>query len=88
MNLLWLAIVVPCTVSEPIALEIFKGTGRYLGTQLFTGFMYVAAAGCMAALRGWRVGVEEGRMSGVGGGSGRVRRVWEFGRRCFRWANV
>ncbi|KAK1148076.1 hypothetical protein N8T08_010711 [Aspergillus melleus] len=39
LNLLWLAIVVPCTVSEPIALEIFNGTGRYLGTQLFTGFI-------------------------------------------------
>lgn len=39
LNLIWLVIVLPCTFSEPIALEIVNGTGSYLGTQLFTGFM-------------------------------------------------
>jgi MFS family permease len=60
LNLIWLVIVLPCTFSEPIALEIVAGTGEYMGAQLFTGFMYVAAAVCMLGLRGWKIGeVEE-----------------------------
>jgi len=60
LNLIWLVIVLPCTFSEPIALEIVAGTGEYIGAQLFTGFMYVAAAICMLGLRGWKIGeVEE-----------------------------
>lgn len=60
LNLIWLVIVLPVTFSEPIALEIVAGTGSYLGTQLFTGFMYIAAALCMLFLRGWKIGeVEE-----------------------------
>ncbi|KAF3392496.1 putative transporter MCH2 [Penicillium rolfsii] len=55
LNLIWLVIAIPCTFSEPIALEIFLGTGSYLGTQLFTGLVYLAAAGCILALRGWKV---------------------------------
>ncbi|KAK0941307.1 hypothetical protein LTR29_007151 [Friedmanniomyces endolithicus] len=56
LNLVWLFIVLPSTFSEPIALEIVAGTGSYLGTQLFTGFMYIAAAMCMLLLRGWKIG--------------------------------
>ncbi|TKA81471.1 hypothetical protein B0A55_02943 [Friedmanniomyces simplex] len=56
LNLVWLFIVLPSTFSEPIALEIVAGTGSYLGTQLFTGFMYMAAAACMLLLRGWKIG--------------------------------
>lgn len=56
LNLLWLSIILPSTFSEPIALQIFTGTGSYLGTQLWTGFMYMAAAGCMFVLRGWKLG--------------------------------
>lgn len=56
LNLEWLIIVLPCTFSEPIALEIVDRTGSYLGTQLFAGFMYMAAAGCMLLLRGWKIG--------------------------------
>lgn len=56
LNLEWLVIVLPCTFSEPIALELIGGTGNFLGTQLFTGFMYTAAAACMLLLRGWKVG--------------------------------
>jgi MFS family permease len=60
LNLIWLVIVLPCTFSEPIALEIVGGTGEYIGAQLFTGFMYVAAAMCLLGLRGWKIGeVEE-----------------------------
>ncbi|KAK3632809.1 hypothetical protein LTR56_016132 [Elasticomyces elasticus] len=56
LNLVWLVIVLPSTFSEPIGLEIVAGTGSYLGTQLFTGFMYIAAAACVLFLRGWKIG--------------------------------
>lgn len=56
LNLEWLVIVLPCTFSEPIALELAANTGGYLGTQLFVGFMYFAAALCILFLRGWKVG--------------------------------
>ena len=56
LNIEWLVIVLPCTFSEPIALQIVENTGNYLGTQLFIGFMYLAAALCILALRGWKVG--------------------------------
>jgi hypothetical protein len=44
------------TVSEPIALEIISHTGSYLGTQLFAGFMYIAAAFCLWFLKAWKIG--------------------------------
>jgi len=45
------------TVSEPVALELRQTTGDiYLHAQIFTGFMYVAAALCMCGLRGWKIG--------------------------------
>lgn len=56
LNILWLTIVLPCVFSEPIALEIVGGTGSYLGTQLFVGAMFVAAAVCTGVLRGWKIG--------------------------------
>lgn len=56
LNLIWLIITLPVTFSEPIALEIVGGTGSYLGTQLFTGFMYIAASLCLVFLRGWKIG--------------------------------
>ena len=70
LNLAWLVIVLPSTFSEPIALEIVDGTGSYLGTQLFAGFMYMAAAACMLLLRGWKIGeVDEiARMKGENAG--------------------
>ena len=59
LNLMWLAITLPVTFSEPIALEMADGTGSYLGTQLWTGLMYIAASLCVLLLRGWKIGVEE-----------------------------
>ncbi|KAK4462398.1 major facilitator superfamily domain-containing protein [Cladorrhinum samala] len=53
---LWLALVLPATFSEPIALEIVVQTGNYIGAQLFTGLVFIAAALCMALLRGWAIG--------------------------------
>lgn len=56
LNLAWLIIVLPTTFSEPIALEIVAGTGKYIGTQIFVGFMYITAAICLLFLRGWKIG--------------------------------
>ncbi|PKS06050.1 hypothetical protein jhhlp_007884 [Lomentospora prolificans] len=56
LNLMWLVIALPCTFSEPIALEIVAGTGKYIGAQLFTGFMFVVAALSLLVLRGWKIG--------------------------------
>jgi hypothetical protein len=71
LNLIWLVIVLPCTFSEPVALEIVAGTGHYVGAQLFTGFMYVTAAICMLGLRGWKIGeveeAEKGKSAGAAG---------------------
>lgn len=45
------------SVAEPIALELRRRTGNiYLHAQIFTGFMYVAAAICMLLLRAWKIG--------------------------------
>ncbi|KAH7001341.1 major facilitator superfamily domain-containing protein [Ilyonectria destructans] len=56
LNLVWLVIVLPCTFSEPIALEIVAKTGKYIGAQLFVGFMYIVATMCLVVLRGWKIG--------------------------------
>jgi len=46
----------PCTFAEPIGLELRLETGNiYLHAQLFTGFMYIAAALCMWFLRAWKI---------------------------------
>jgi len=57
LSLTWIVLSVPATFSEAIALEIAQATSvGYLGTQLFAGFMYVAAACSMYAVRMWKVG--------------------------------
>lgn len=56
LNILWMAIVLPCLFAEPIALQIKDSTGNYLGTQIWVGLMYVAAAICTGMLRGWKIG--------------------------------
>ncbi|KAH7253580.1 major facilitator superfamily domain-containing protein [Fusarium redolens] len=55
LSCLWVAMAVPSTFSAPIALEIYTGTGSYLGAQLFTGFMYIAAAFCVLGVRRWKI---------------------------------
>ncbi|KAJ4129108.1 hypothetical protein NW768_007639 [Fusarium equiseti] len=52
---MWLSLSIPCTFSEAIALAIVEDTGSYLGTQLFTGIMYIAAASYLFVLRGWKI---------------------------------
>lgn len=97
LNLMWLVIAIPCTFSEPVALEIFSGTGSYLGTQLFTGFMYIAAAVCMLALRGWKIerktqSVDESDSSDTAGAhcvqQTEKIKVEDCCYNCFKWANV
>ncbi|CAG9982669.1 unnamed protein product [Clonostachys byssicola] len=69
---MWLSLAIPCTFSEAIALTMVKDTGSYLGTQLFTGFMYIIAAGCLFLLRGWkisRMGMESSQRENALGGS-------------------
>ena len=44
-------------VSEPIALKLRQSKGNiYLHAQVYTGFMYIAAALCMWLLRAWKIG--------------------------------
>ena len=64
LSIVWLWLVLPTTFSEPIALEIRNFDGSYLGAQLFTGFMYIAAAMCGWALRAWKIGEIERRAEG------------------------
>ena len=55
------------TVAEPIALELRQMTGNiYLHAQIFTGFMYIAAALCMWFLRAWKIGQIENIASAEG----------------------
>lgn len=56
LSITWLNLVLPTTFSEPMALEIVEGTGSYLGTQLFAGFTYIAAALCLWVLKAWKIG--------------------------------
>ena len=57
LSITWVILVIPTTFSEPIALELRQTKGDiYLHAQIFTGFMYVAAALCMWLLRAWKIG--------------------------------
>ncbi|PBP22552.1 hypothetical protein BUE80_DR006533 [Diplocarpon rosae] len=56
LSIMWLFLVLPCTFSEPIGLELRRDRGDiYLHAQLFTGFMYIAASLCMWGLRAWKI---------------------------------
>ncbi|KAH7403541.1 MFS transporter-like protein [Cadophora sp. MPI-SDFR-AT-0126] len=56
LSIVWLVLVLPCTFSEPIGLEMRQDSGDiYLHAQLFTGFMYIGAALCMWFLRAWKI---------------------------------
>jgi hypothetical protein len=57
LSITWVVLVLPCTFSEPIGLELRTTSGNfYLHAQLFTGFMYIGAAICMWFLRAWKIG--------------------------------
>ena len=56
LSIVWLVLVLPCTFSEPIGLELRADTGNiYLHAQLFAGFNYIGAAICMWFLRAWKI---------------------------------
>jgi len=49
-------VVLPCTFAEPIGLQLRAASGDiYFHAQLFTGFMYIAAASSMWFLRAWKI---------------------------------
>ncbi|KAH7142672.1 major facilitator superfamily domain-containing protein [Dactylonectria estremocensis] len=93
LTLLWLTLVLPSTFSEPIALQTVVGTGNYIGAQLFTGLVFIAAAICMGLLRGWKIGQAKGNAEASADTTKRVRyekhgytRAFIYD--CFKWKNV
>lgn len=99
LGLVWLVLVVPCTVAEVVGLQTVKAEkGRYVGVAGFSGAMYVAAAGCLVLLRGWKIGEmgRERREVGKGGtekADGLDERAVEsrwrrFARDVVRWRKV
>jgi hypothetical protein len=57
LAIMWVVLVLPCTFAEPIGLQLRTTSGNiYLHAQIFTGFMYIAAALCMWLLRAWKIG--------------------------------
>jgi len=60
LNMTWLALVIPLTFSEAIALELVQTNhGNYLHAQIFSGVMYIAGAVCLWFLRAWKIGEVE-----------------------------
>ncbi|KAI1035707.1 hypothetical protein LB504_005704 [Fusarium proliferatum] len=80
LSCLWVAMAAPSTFSAPIALEIYTGTGSYLGAQLFTGFMYLAASFCVLGIRQWKINslrrAQESSTSPREGGEKLERKGW------------
>ncbi|KAF2862382.1 MFS general substrate transporter [Piedraia hortae CBS 480.64] len=66
LNMEWIAIVLPSMASEPIALEMVRRTHSYLPAQVWTGGMYLLAAGSMVLLRGWKIGEGRGVLKNMG----------------------
>ena len=57
LSMTWIVLVLPCTFSEPIGLELRSATGDiYLHAQLFAALTYIGAALCMWVLRAWKIG--------------------------------
>ncbi|KAF1974946.1 MFS general substrate transporter [Bimuria novae-zelandiae CBS 107.79] len=56
LSITWLVLSLPTTFSEPIGLEIVAFNGNYTGAILFTGFMYLGAAGILWLVRAWKIG--------------------------------
>ena len=78
LSLTWLSLVIPTTVSQPIALEL-RSLGQkswvYLHPQIFTGLMYVCGGLCLWVLRGWKIGQVEEVERRVRADSRKVRRA-------------
>ncbi|KAH8426143.1 uncharacterized protein LDX57_003884 [Aspergillus melleus] len=62
LTIAWLVCSVPATFGAAIGLELrTTGEHEYLHTQLFTGFMYIAASLCTLLLRGWKISDKDRR---------------------------
>ncbi|KAK2760834.1 hypothetical protein FQN54_002073 [Arachnomyces sp. PD_36] len=62
LSLMWLVLVIPGTIAEPIALLLRDESNKdniYLNAQLLTGFTYIGGAICLWIVRGWKVGDRE-----------------------------
>jgi len=87
LNLVWLALVLPCTFAAPVAFRLtVVGGGGYLGCQLFCGWMLVGAAGILWGVRCWKLAEleldgkgEKERRNEVGMGS-ILRNLWRLGK--------
>lgn len=87
LSITWLVLVLPSTFSEAMALEIVnKSSSKYLGAQLFAGFMYIGAALCLWPVRIWKIGDDErGALEDADGievksvkSSSTVKRAWAW----------
>ncbi|KAF2869703.1 major facilitator superfamily domain-containing protein [Massariosphaeria phaeospora] len=92
LSITWLVLVLPCTVSEPIGLQLvsFNG-GSYTGAIFFTGFMYVGAAGCLWLVRAWKIGDLEEKAAAASAGtvaSAAEFKKTPFVRRLVMWQRV
>ncbi|KAJ5047089.1 uncharacterized protein L3040_002932 [Drepanopeziza brunnea f. sp. 'multigermtubi'] len=57
LSIMWLALVLPCTFSMPIGLELRRESGDiFLDAQIYAGCMYLGAVACMLGLRAWKIG--------------------------------
>ncbi|ODQ68116.1 MFS general substrate transporter [Nadsonia fulvescens var. elongata DSM 6958] len=57
LTIIWIAVGVTGIFSQAIGLQLKNENSAtpYLGTQIFTGFMYVGASISLALLRGWKI---------------------------------
>ncbi|KAH8698110.1 major facilitator superfamily domain-containing protein [Phaeosphaeriaceae sp. PMI808] len=56
LSIFWLSVVIPSTFAEPIALWLRTDSGtNFLHAQIFTGFMFIAAALCLWFVRAWKI---------------------------------
>lgn len=56
LSIFWLSVVIPSTFAEPIALWLRTDNGTNLmHAQIFVGFMFMAACGCLWLVRAWKI---------------------------------
>ncbi|KAL2211498.1 MFS general substrate transporter [Sarocladium strictum] len=89
LNLTWLVILLPCTFSQPIAMQLVEATGSYLPTQIWTGLMYIVAAVLLCIVRGWKIidnekQKAEATATGEGVHHTKMRMLVE----CWKWKRV
>ncbi|CAG7955070.1 unnamed protein product [Penicillium olsonii] len=94
LTIMWLTCAIPATFGEAIGLELrTSGTHEYLGTQLFTGFLYIGAFLFLVLLRGWKLKKRQEVFSdtnslGSGGDTGAVEELVIFPPRKILHENV